>query len=200
MFEQAIAKAMPTESQYQHLMLCLQIGNTIMPGKQTLSTLVNEIYSAAQQASKAPTSIGEKRAVTDEDVANKANKKPAPKKCSDCFKYLCSTCTDHKSNSNSCPCSSKNWPYQTWSSWQKYLSNSNKEGSPQKASADAHNLRVFWEVSIGRWKAMNNTNEQKPFTQLEEDAIKKWYYILVGVHGESGSNAGTEKHNLSSLF
>jgi len=154
---------MPTESQYQHLMLCLKIGK-------------------------------------DDDVANKANKKPASKKCSDCFKYLCSTCTDHRSNSKSCPCSSKNWPYQSWSSWQTYLNNSNKEGGPQKALADAHNLRVFWEVSIGRWKELNNIMEQKPFTALEEDAIKKWYCTLVGANGESFGNAGAEKHNLRSLF
>jgi len=191
---------MPTESQYQHLMLCLKIGNTITSGKHTLSTLVNSIYAAVQPASKAPASIGKKRAATDDDVANKANKKPAPKKCSDCFKYLCSTCTDHRSNSKSRPCSSKNWPYQSWSSWQTYLNNSNKEGGPQKALADAHNLRVFWEVSIGRWKEMNNIMEQKPFTALEEDAIKKWYCMLVGANGESFGNAGAEKHNLRSLF
>jgi hypothetical protein len=42
--------------------------------------------------------------------------------------------------------------------------------------------------------------EQKPFTALEEDIIKKGYCTLVGANGESCGNAGAEKHNLRSLF
>jgi hypothetical protein len=189
LFDSAVAKASKNETQYKHFMACLKVGETDMKGDTTMNSLFSYLRASLQPASKPPAvSKAQKRGiVTDKDVINLAAKKKskAPRKCKDCLQFLKISCTDHRGSSRQCPCSINNWTHRTWSEWKAYLENtygeklSNGATNSLQASADAHNLKIFWEVTVGKFKASGNEDQKPPFTEENKNAIIEWYHCLL---------------------
>jgi hypothetical protein len=103
------------------------------------------------------------------------------RKCADCFLFLKETNNGHRAASKSCPCRNEEWLHPTWHVWESYFEKKyagDKNCIGNSASADAHALRFFWEVNVGRYHKLKK-GASDPFSENDENAIMSWYTKLT---------------------
>ena len=71
--------------------------------------------------------------------------------------------------------------YKVWHVWELYFEKTlagDKKCIGNSASADAHALRFFWEVNVGRYHKLKK-GASDPFSENDENTIMSWYTKLT---------------------